>query len=121
MMKLVQRALFTLLLVIAAAFGMVVPAFAGAGPQCDRGEFCAWAEENYVGASRRHNLETANPGECVVLTGLVAKSLVNRLTKDVTVYQGETCSTEAEFTTYPKGGTYVPDAPFVIRAIQVWD
>ncbi|MET0136679.1 MAG: peptidase inhibitor family I36 protein [Kibdelosporangium sp.] len=120
MQKLVQRALLTLALVFTAAFGTVTPVFADT-PLCDRGEFCAWAQEHYAGASRRHNLETANPGECVPLDGLVAKSLANRLTKDVTVYQGETCSTEAEFSTYPKGGTYVPDAPFVIRAIQVWE
>ncbi|MCE7009696.1 peptidase inhibitor family I36 protein [Kibdelosporangium philippinense] len=90
-------------------------------PKCDRGEFCAWPKENYAGNAVRHNLETANPGECVSLGGVVAKSVANRMTKDVTVYQGETCSTEAEFTTYPKGGTFVPDAPFVVKAIQIWE
>lgn len=119
MSKLVQRAVFTVLLVISAALALT-PA-ASADPKCDRGEFCAWAKENYAGTVVRHNLETANPGECVPLGGLVAKSIANRLTKDVTVYQGETCSTEAEFTTYPQGGTYVPDAPFVVRAIQIWE
>jgi hypothetical protein len=52
---------------------------------------------------------------------VVAKSLVNLMTRDVSVYEGATCSTEAEFTTYPKGGTNVPNAPFVVRAIQVWE
>jgi hypothetical protein len=46
---------------------------------------------------------------------------VNRLTRDTSVFQGETCSTEAEFTTYPGKGTFVPDAPFVVRALQVWE
>jgi Peptidase inhibitor family I36 len=90
--------------------------------QCDAGEFCAWSGPDYTGKSVRLNLETANPNECVPLPDkLVAKSFVNRLTRDVSVYQGANCSTEAEFTTYPKGGTYVPSAPFVVRAIQIWD
>ncbi|SMD23663.1 hypothetical protein SAMN05661093_08152 [Kibdelosporangium aridum] len=121
MSKLVQRAVFTSLLAAGTALSVVPAAAAEAVPKCDRGEFCAWAKENYAGTAVRHNLETANPGECVPLGGLVAKSIANRLTKDVTVYQGETCSTEAEFTTYPKGGTFVPDAPFVVRAIQIWE
>lgn len=121
MSKLVQRALFISLLTAGAALPMAPAAFADVGPKCDRGEFCAWPKENYAGTPVRLNLETANPGECVPLGGVVAKSLANRMTKDVTVYQGETCSTEAEFTTYPKGGTYVPDAPFVVRAIQIWE
>jgi hypothetical protein len=119
--QLVQRGLLLVVLVIAAALGSFTSAFADVGPKCDQGEFCAWAKENYTGAARRHSLETANPGGCVVLEGLVAHSLANRLSKDVTVYQGETCSTEAEFTTYPKGGTFVPSAPFVVRAIQIWE
>ncbi|MEV4314692.1 peptidase inhibitor family I36 protein [Actinocrispum sp. NPDC049592] len=117
MKKLVQRALFPVIL-LTVAFAR--PAFAEAGPRCDQGEFCAWTKENYAGTAKRHTLETANPNECVPLDGLVAHSLANRLTRDVTVYQSETCSTEAEFTTYPKGGTYVPTAPFVVRAIQIW-
>jgi hypothetical protein len=121
MSKLVQRAVFTALLLASTTFSLAPTAYADVGAKCDRGEFCAWAKENYGGAVLRHNLETANPGECVPFGGLVARSLANRLTKDVTVYQGETCSTEAEFTTYPKGGTYVPDAPFVVRAIQIWE
>src|SRR5882757_5305569 len=89
--------------------------------KCDAGSFCAWSGPNYTGKIARLNLETANPNECVTLPdNLVAKSLANLMTRDVSVYEGATCSTEAEFTTYPKGGTYVPNAPFVVRAIQVW-
>lgn len=88
---------------------------------CDRGEFCAWPGTGYTGRPARLDLETANPGECIPLPdGLVARSFVNNLTRDTTVFQGATCSTEAEFTTYPGKGTYVPDAPFVVRAIEVW-
>jgi hypothetical protein len=88
---------------------------------CDRGEFCVWEGANYTGKVQRLDLESANPGECIPLpSGLVARSFVNHLTRDASVFQGETCSTEAEFTTYPGKGTYVPDAPFVVRAIEVW-
>lgn len=90
-------------------------------PTCDRGEFCAWPGPNYSGTPLRLDLETANPGECIPFqNALVARSFINNLTRDATVFQGVTCSTEAEFTTYPGKGTYVPDAPFVVRAIQVW-
>jgi len=91
-------------------------------PTCDRGEFCVWEGVDYTGTSHRLDLESANPGECVALPDeLVARSFANRLTRDVSVFQGVTCSTEADFTTYPGKGTFVPDAPFVIRAIQVWE
>ncbi|MFI9011855.1 peptidase inhibitor family I36 protein [Actinosynnema sp. NPDC053489] len=92
------------------------------GPSCDRGEFCVWSGADYTGDAHRLDLETANPRECIPLPGgFVARSFANRLNRDVSVYQGATCSTEAEFTTYPGKGTYVPDAPFVVRAIQVWE
>jgi len=95
---------------------------AQAAPECDRGEFCAWSGADYTGQAHRLDLETANPGECIPLPdGFVARSFVNHLTRDTSVYQGAGCSTEAEFTTYPGKGTYVPDAPFVVRAVQVWE
>ncbi|GLZ32433.1 hypothetical protein Lesp02_46210 [Lentzea sp. NBRC 105346] len=87
---------------------------------CDKGEFCVWTAAQYQGQAKRLDLETANPSECIPL-GLEGRSFANRLSRDVSVYQSETCSTEAEFTTYPKNGTYVPDAYFVIRAITVWE
>jgi len=86
---------------------------------CDKGEFCVWAGPEYTGAVQRLDLESANPGECIPLT-LTGRSFANRLSRDASVYQRENCSTEAEFTTYPKHGTYVPDAYFVIRAVEVW-
>jgi peptidase inhibitor family I36 len=121
MKTLVQRGLLPVALIAAAVLGTVTTASADTGPKCDPGEFCAWAKDSYTGKAQRFSLETANPGSCIPLEGLVAHSLANRLSKEVTVYQGETCSTEADFTTYPGGGTYVPSAPFVVRAIQVWN
>ncbi|MFC7613083.1 hypothetical protein ACFQV2_05050 [Actinokineospora soli] len=38
----------------------------------------------------------------------------------MTVYQSPECATEGEFDTYPGKGTYVPCAPFVVRAVQIW-
>src|SRR2546423_14332178 len=98
MRKLVQRGLFLAAIIAATP---TTTAAAATGPKCDPGEFCAWAKENYTGKAQRFTLETANPGECTPLNGLVAHSFTNRLAKEVTVYQGETCSTEADFTTYP--------------------
>ena len=89
---------------------------------CDRGEFCLWPAEAYKGDILRASLETANPGECVPLPeGFDARSFANRTKRPVTVYQGRDCSTEGEFDTYPGGGTFVPEAPYVVRGLQIWD
>jgi len=89
---------------------------------CERGEFCLWPEESYKGEVLRVALETANPNECVPLPdGFDARSFTNRSKRPVTVYQGRDCSTEAEFDTYPGGGTYVPQAPYVVRGVQIWE
>ncbi|GGP73395.1 peptidase inhibitor family I36 protein [Saccharothrix coeruleofusca] len=105
-----------------ASAGSAAGSAAATDSPCDRGEFCAWAGVDYTGAAHRLDLETANPRECIPLPdGFVARSFANRLSRDTSVYQGANCSTEADFTTYPGGGTFVPDAPFVVRAIQVWE
>ncbi|WP_210717982.1 peptidase inhibitor family I36 protein [Amycolatopsis acididurans] len=89
---------------------------------CQQGEFCAWPGEFYSDYIQRLDLRTANPEECIVLpNGIEARSLANRMTRDVTVYQDNECSTEGDFTTYPGNGTFVPHAPFVVRAVQIWD
>jgi hypothetical protein len=112
---------FATVMAAAVVLGTASPVWA-TSTACDAGSFCAWSGENYTGKITRLSLETTLTNQCVALPDkLVAKSFVNRMTKDVSAYEGATCSTEAEFTTYPKGGTYVPDAPFVVRAIQVWE
>ncbi|TNC24309.1 peptidase inhibitor family I36 protein [Amycolatopsis alkalitolerans] len=89
---------------------------------CEQGEFCAWAAESYADAVQRLDLRTANPEECLVLPGQIeARSFVNQMDRDVTVYQDTECSTEGDFITYPGHGTYVPRAPFVVRAVKIWD
>ncbi|WP_020666413.1 peptidase inhibitor family I36 protein [Amycolatopsis nigrescens] len=120
---------------VLAAFGLLCgggiaqattfsPAAPASPPEfsCQNGEFCAWSGEFYADSVERLDLRTANPGECIPLTGEVgAHSFANRMSRDVTVYQGEDCSTEGDFTTYPGHGTFVPQAHFLVRAIQIWD
>ena len=103
--------------------GAATTAIAQPDPQpCERGEFCLWPTENYEGDIQRVALENANPGECVPLPdGFDARSFANRSKRPVTVYQDRDCSTEAEFDTYPGGGTFVPQAPYVVRGVQIWD
>jgi hypothetical protein len=89
---------------------------------CQQGEFCAWTGDFYGEAMQRLDLRTANPEECIALPGEIeAKSFANRMDRDVTVYQDTECTTEGDFTTYPGHGTFVPHAPFVVRAVKIWD
>lgn len=89
---------------------------------CEQGEFCTWTAERYADAMQRVDLRTANPEECLALPGgAEARSFVNQLDRDVTVYQDGKCSTEGDFTTYPGHGTFVPRSPFVVRAVKIWD
>jgi hypothetical protein len=113
---------------IVAAAGAALATGAGVagastGPTaCERGEFCLWPGDDYGGAIARVALDNANPGECVPLPeGTDGRSFANRSARPVTVYQGRDCSTEGEFNTYPGGGTFVPEAPYVVRGVQIWD
>ncbi|GAA3432050.1 peptidase inhibitor family I36 protein [Kutzneria kofuensis] len=118
----VRKLGFAAVMAAVVVLGTAPPVWATSDGTCDAGSFCAWSGGNYSGKVARLSLETTLTNRCVTLPDkLVAKSFANEMTKDVTAYEGATCSTEAEFTTYPKGGTYVPNAPFVVRAIQVWE
>ncbi|OZM71592.1 hypothetical protein CFN78_18870 [Amycolatopsis antarctica] len=89
---------------------------------CTQGEFCGWSGEFYGGGIQRLDLRTANPDECIPLAeGFEAMSFANRTDRYVTIYQGADCSTEGDFSTYPGNGTFVPQGPYVVRAIQLWD
>jgi Peptidase inhibitor family I36 len=102
--------------------GMAGAVEQGRSVGCERGEFCLWWLEGYRGAITRVSLDTANPGECVPLPGrFEGRSFANRSSRQVTVYQDRSCSTEGEFDTYPGLGTYVPEAPYVVRAVQIWE
>ena len=114
------KSLIAALVITAGAVASSGIAVAQSDKNCDKGEFCVWAGPDYTGAVQRLDLESANPDECIPLN-IVGRSFANRLSRDASVYQRENCSTEAEFATYPKHGTYVPDAYFVIRALEVWE
>jgi peptidase inhibitor family I36 len=102
--------------------GVAQAAPAQADPGCRKGEFCLWPADDYGGEVQRFDLRTANPEECIPLPeGFDGSSFANLLSRDVTVYQSEECSTEGDFVTYPGGGTFVPDAPFLVRGIQIWE
>lgn len=89
---------------------------------CHQGEFCVGAEESFGSRVERLDLRTANPEECLVLPGeLEGKPFVNLMDRDVTVYQDAECSTEGDFITYPGHGTFLPGAPFLARAVTIWD
>ncbi|GAB3510757.1 peptidase inhibitor family I36 protein [Amycolatopsis cihanbeyliensis] len=93
-----------------------------AQPACEQGEFCAWPEEFYGGVPTRLDLRNTNPEECVPLPeDIVARSFANRIDRHVTVYQDRHCSTEGDFSTYPGGGTFVPRAQYLGRAVQIWN
>lgn len=102
---------------------LTIPApTATSDPACAVGELCLWTTETYSGTTQHYDLRTANPEDCIPLPeGFEGHSFVNRLTRDVTIYQSEECTTEGDFTTYPGGGTYVPQSPFVVRAIKIWN
>lgn len=133
------RAVRTLLLTAAATVAIGGTSYAAAAPSsdaeltasttaaakrahCERGEFCTWQRAFFRGEIHRVDLRTANPGECIPLTRATdGRSFANRTSRDISVYQGRDCSTEGDFTTYPGRGTYVPDAPFLVRAFQIWE
>lgn len=92
------------------------------GFACEKGEFCGWSEEFHRGDIVRMDLRNTNPDECVPLPdGMEARSFATRIERHVTVYQDAECSTEGDFSTYPGPGTFVPQAPYVVRAIQIWN
>lgn len=116
----------SVIVLVFAAVGLVATAAsASAQPPaepCERGEFCVWPAESYAGEALRVALENTSPGECVPLPdGFDGRSFTNLTKRPVTVYQGEHCDTEGEFDTYPGGGTFVPEAPYLVRGVQIWE
>ncbi|WP_424184389.1 peptidase inhibitor family I36 protein [Actinokineospora sp. G85] len=94
---------------------------AASGVDCARGEVCFWTGSSFRGAVYKHSLADTNPEECVPLPSAVdVVSFVNRMDRHVTVYQSRECATEGDFSTYPGGGSYVPEAPYLVRAFQIW-
>lgn len=89
---------------------------------CETGEFCLWPEKDYGGEILRLDLRNTNPEECRALPdGVEARAFGNRLDRHVTVYQDRHCATEGDFSTFPGPGTFVPQSPYVVRAVKIWN
>lgn len=92
----------------------------GGDPGCREGRFCAWAEESFTGRPHRIAADAVDFESCIPLPeGLEAKSFANRTHQPVTTYQDPNCDTAADFSTHPPGSR-VPEAPYVVRAVQIW-
>ncbi|KID29615.1 peptidase inhibitor family I36 protein [Prauserella rugosa] len=124
----VRTALPAVLLGVATTIGIATPASAEPNPanspefSCNVGEFCAWEGQFYNGPMERFDLRDTHTEKCVPLSnGMEANSFATRMERHVTVYQDRECATEADFSTYPGPGTFVPQAPYVVRAIQIWE
>ena len=95
---------------------------AGAEHACEQGEFCLWTEQDYGGTIVRLDLRNTNPEKCRPLPdGVEAHAFGNRIDRHVTVYQDRNCSTEGDFSTFPGPGTFVPQSPYLVRAVKIWN
>jgi hypothetical protein len=89
---------------------------------CTAGELCLWTRDDFAGERTTYELTGTGTDDCVALRdGVTALSLANRLGRPVTAYQSQECAETGEFETYPGTGTWVPDAPYRIRAFKVWE
>lgn len=90
--------------------------------RCGADRFCYWPEPEFPGKPRILDLATEPTNVCIPLAKSdEARSFVNRTDREITLYQDGHCGTNGAFRTYPGGGTYVPRAPYVVRAIEVWN
>lgn len=97
------------------------PHFPTADTGCPRDRLCYWPEAGFPGKPRVLDPGELPHGRCFSLPhGDEGRSFVNHTAGFVTLYQGGHCSTNGEFRTYPGRGTYVPDAPYVVRAVEIW-
>ncbi|MFI9030406.1 peptidase inhibitor family I36 protein [Streptomyces sp. NPDC053560] len=108
---------------LGAAALLSTPFTAGAATQaCAAGQLCLWTKAGYEGPRTTHELSDTDIESCVPLpAGRAAHSFVNRTGRPVTTYQSAECAETGEYDTYPGGGTYVPDSPYEVRAIKIWE
>ncbi|MFP3992560.1 peptidase inhibitor family I36 protein [Streptomyces sp. E11-3] len=110
---------------VAAAVLSSVPS-AGAAPptlgRCGPGELCLWERPDFAGTRQTHELSGTDIESCIALPeGSSAQALANRTGRPVTTYQSRVCAETGEFETYPGGGTWVPRAPYRVRAFKIWE
>lgn len=92
-----------------------------AEPACAQGSFCTWSGTEYRAPVSAHAAEHVARERCLPLpAGREVRSFANRTGHPVTVYQDPDCDTHAEFSTQ-SNGAQVPRAPYVVRAITIWD
>ncbi|OPF76815.1 hypothetical protein VT50_0222730 [Streptomyces antioxidans] len=88
---------------------------------CATGQLCLWRSGGFTGARQTRELADVDIESCVPLaSGATAASLANRTGRPVTAYQSGECAETAEFHTYPSG-TWVPEAPYQVRAFKIWE
>ncbi|MFE0648081.1 peptidase inhibitor family I36 protein [Streptomyces sp. NPDC059534] len=89
---------------------------------CGPGRLCLWSKPDFKGRAQTHELATTDLDSCVALpAGTSAQSLANRTGRPVTTYQSAECAEVGEFETYPGRGTWVPQAPYEVRAFKIWE
>ncbi|MEU6115082.1 peptidase inhibitor family I36 protein [Streptomyces sp. NPDC047117] len=115
----------TTLLAATAGAAVLLASAAAAHPApaaCAAGQLCLWPKAGYGGPRTTHELAGTDIESCVPLpAGRAAHSFVNRTGRPVTTYQSAECAETGEYDTYPGGGTYVPDSPYEVRAIKIWE
>ncbi|MGW6538752.1 peptidase inhibitor family I36 protein [Streptomyces sp. NPDC055051] len=90
--------------------------------KCGPGRLCLWPKPDFRGRPWTYELATTDLDSCVVLpAGASAQSLAVRTGRPVTTYQSEECAEAGEFETYPGRGTWVPQAPYEVRAFKLWE
>ncbi|MET8973155.1 peptidase inhibitor family I36 protein [Streptomyces hydrogenans] len=89
---------------------------------CGPGRLCLWPKPDFKGRPWTYELATTDLDSCVALpAGGSAQSLAVRTGRPVTTYQSAECAETGEFETYPGRGTWIPQAPYEVRAFKLWE
>ncbi|MFD4377616.1 peptidase inhibitor family I36 protein [Streptomyces sp. NPDC058486] len=98
------------------------PAAGTALGACGPGRLCLWPKPDFKGKPWTYELATTDLDSCVALpAGASAQSLAVRTGRPVTTYQSAECAETGEFETYPGRGTWVPQTPYEVRALKLWE
>lgn len=101
---------------------LTAPAAWAALGACGPGRLCLWPKPDFKGRPWTYELATTDLDSCVALpVGGSAQSLAVRTGRPVTTYQSAECAETGEFETYPGRGTWIPQAPYEVRAFKLWE